>query len=289
MGLNAERVHSGPKLRFEKRVNEAVPRDGIFSLELAGHDHHLEVGLASGRDGVAGAFVLDRQVNGGEGRLKFLFDLGVDGHWALPLTQRPNLARPSPKETFFFCRYPNEYMSKAFKFHLLLLLSLAAAGARAENSNYRSKVGFDFKALRTLDNADVGWLAGLRFSRFLGKSNVHVGFGGSFGTPTGGNPSQENLFNVGVSVGYDGKYGRVGVWELGLFAGYGQGKLSGATQTSYYVVEPSFGSGFALGLGWRVLFTASYLHMSRTSNFSGFSLGIRLDRRYDTTVKPVDP
>jgi hypothetical protein len=180
-------------------------------------------------------------------------------------------------------------MKRRFTFWLLFLALAGTASPAARADSYRSKLGFDFKVLRTLNSTEVGWLAGVRTGRFLGKSDFYVGLGASFGTPTGGNPSLENLFNVGAMFGYDGKYNRIAIYEMSLFVGYGRGKISGVEETSYYVLEPSFGSGFALGLGWRVLFTASYLHMSRTTNFSGFSFGLRLDRRYDTTVKPLDP
>lgn len=180
-------------------------------------------------------------------------------------------------------------MSKRFTSYLGLLLLLSLASPRAWSDSYRSKLGFDFKALRTLHNPQVGWMAGAKWGWFLGKSDAYIGFGAHFGTPTGGNPADERIYNIGGLIGYDGKFSRIGVWELSVFVGYGQGKLAGTQETSYYVVEPSYGAGFALGLGWRLLFTTSYLHMSRTNSFSGFSLGIRLDRRYDTTVKPLDP
>lgn len=179
-------------------------------------------------------------------------------------------------------------MNARFTFWMALITLVGLGSASARGDNYRSKLGFDFKALRTLHQADIGWLAGIRGARFLGKSDAYVGLSASFGTPTGGNPSLENLYNIGAMVGYDGKYSRTGVYELSAFVGFGRGKLAGE-ETSYYVLEPSFGSGFALGLGWRLLFTASYLHMSHTTQFSGFTMGIRLDRRYDTTIKPLDP
>ncbi len=180
-------------------------------------------------------------------------------------------------------------MTKRVTFWLGILTALSLAGPTARADSYRSKLGFDFKGLKTLRAPEIGWIAGVKWGWFLGKSDAYIGFGANFGTPTGGNPASESLYNLGVYLGYDGKYSRVGVWELSTFVGYGQGKLAGLQETSYYVVEPSFGSGFALGLGWRLLFTTSYLHMSRTTQLSGFSFGIRLDRRYDTTIKPLDP
>ncbi len=180
-------------------------------------------------------------------------------------------------------------MKARYSIRFLVLAALALAAPKATADNYRSKLGFDFKGLRTLHNSEVGWVAGMKWGWFLGKSDVYIGFGGQFGTPTGGNPADERIYNLGGFFGYDGKFNRTGVWELSIFVGYGQGKLAGTQETSYYVVEPSFGAGFALGLGWRILFTGSYLHMSRTNQFSGITMGIRLDRRYDTTVKPLDP
>ncbi len=180
-------------------------------------------------------------------------------------------------------------MKQRFTYWFSWMVLLGVVSSHAKADNYRSKLGFDFKALRTLHKSEVGWLAGGKLGWFLGKSDAYVGIGANFGTPTGGNPSSERIYNLGCYIGYDGKFNRTGVWELSVFVGYGQGKLAGTEETSYYVVEPSYGAGFALGLGWRLLFTTSYLHMSRTNHFSGVSFGIRLDRRYDTTVKPLDP
>lgn len=90
-------------------------------------------------------------------------------------------------------------------------------------------------------------------------------------------------------VGYDGKLGKNSVFELGLLVGYGEGEIRsiGPRVRSYYVVEPSFGAGFSLGMGWRLTLSAGYLYMNGASRFSGGIVGFRLDHRSSSNVKDL--
>jgi hypothetical protein len=181
--------------------------------------------------------------------------------------------------------------------HLMLLLlslgSLAVAepgGGGASGGGYRSKYGFDVKAFKPNPMNGVGWIGGIRTGRFLGTSNVHVSLNGFYGTPTGGNPSDEFLYYGGLGLGYDFRMSKVFLAELGIIVGYGYGKSRtlNVAQTSYYLVEPSFGMGFGLGNGWRLIFSASYVHMTQAKEFSGATFGIRIDFKTQTITKEIN-
>ena len=177
-------------------------------------------------------------------------------------------------------------MNRLIYIALALLLIPTQGFAR---DDYRSKLGFEIKGLKTNRHPTPGWLAGINWARFIGKSDAHAGLSGYYGTPTGNDPKLESIWFVGGTVGYDGKFSRTDVFELKLLVGYGQAKLDGTEATSYFTVEPSLGYGFALGKGYRLLITASYIHQNRANQFSGLTFGFRFDRKTETTVKHVEP
>jgi len=157
--------------------------------------------------------------------------------------------------------------------------------------DYRSKVGVEIKGLKTNLSNECGWIAGLKLGRFLGKSNVHVGIGGYYGSPTGGRIDDENLYFAGFLFGYDGRLLKTLLFETSILFGYGRGiiKAKGVDETSYFVTEPNIGFGFGLGKGWRFLFVASYQYLSRANHFSGVSFGLKIDERTETVIKPSEP
>ena len=172
--------------------------------------------------------------------------------------------------------------------NILVLLCLTLSSLAFANDDYFSKFGFEVKGYKTTQ-PESGWLAGLRWGRFLGKSTAHLGLAGYYGTPTGRSPALERTWYVGGTFGYDGRLGRNSVFEAALLVGYGQGKLPTLDQKSYYVAEPSLAAGWMLGKGWRMLFSVSYLYMNNASGFSGFTFGLRFDRKTNIRIKAIDP
>lgn len=179
---------------------------------------------------------------------------------------------------------------RTYIYVILLSVSSLALAERGSGGGYRSKYGFDFKAYKPNIQNGVGWIGGMRTGRYLGTSNVHVTLNGFYGTPTGQNPSDEFLYYGGLGLGYDFRMSKVFLAEFGIVVGYGQGKSStlNVDKTSYYVIEPNFGMGFALGNGWRLIFSASYIHMTSVREFSGATFGVRIDFQTETITREVN-
>ena len=157
------------------------------------------------------------------------------------------------------------------------------------DSNYRSRIGFDFRGVKLLQQNGVGWVSGMELGRYLGTSNVYYGIGAKYGAPTGDSPSDENLYYGGVNLGFDGRMSKVFIYDLAIMGGYGAGKITrlNQNQTSYYVIEPSAGIGFALGGGCRLKFEFGYTYMTNAPSFTGATFGFRIDFRSATQVKDI--
>lgn len=156
------------------------------------------------------------------------------------------------------------------------------------DSSYRSKLGIDIRGLKTNAQSRLGWLGGVSMARFLGSSNASIGLAGYFGTPQGGNPSDERLWYAGVTLGYDGRMSKVFIWQTCVLVGAGSGKFSSGTQQSYYTIEPTAGIGFALGGGIRLTVNTSYIHLTDAPSFSGTSFGFRLEYKTQTQIKEIN-
>lgn len=158
-----------------------------------------------------------------------------------------------------------------------------------ENDSYRTKLGVDLKGYKTPLDYNVGALMGLRYSRYVGASQVHIGGAGYYGIPTGRNPSSEYVSYGGLTLNYDGRMSKTFIYELGLLVGMGQGEFRNTSpivsEKSYLIAEPSASMGFALGLGWRLTFSASYIYMTEARSFTGYCFGFRLDYKTSTGIK----
>jgi hypothetical protein len=181
------------------------------------------------------------------------------------------------------------FLTRSFIIVLLIAQALICSPSFADDS-YRSKYGLDIKGFKSNLFKDVGWLGGLRYARYIGTSQVHIGLAGFYGSPRGDNPAVQYLYYGGLTLGADGRWGKIGVFEFGLVLGYGQGEIKtmGLKKESAYVVEPTASAGFALGLGWRLNFSVGYVHMNGSRYFSGSTFGIRLDNRGGTAIKAID-
>ena len=158
------------------------------------------------------------------------------------------------------------------------------------DSRYRSKLGLDLTGFKPNLDQPVGWLSGVTWGQYFGDSQVYWGFGAYFGTPTGRALTEEYLTYGGLLVGWEIPTSKRTLFELDLLVGYGQGekKFIGLKQNSYYVAQPGVGFGFKLGQGWKMLFTAHYVHMADAKDFSGPSFGLRFEFKSLSTTKFVN-
>lgn len=171
------------------------------------------------------------------------------------------------------------------------MISMSLSAYAEIGYNYRSKLGFDLRALKTNTDSNIGWLAGLRAARFFGTSQVFMGAAASFGAPTGRSNSDEYLYYGGITVGVDGRFNRRMTFELSFISGYGEGKFiqrePAIVQTSHFVFEPSASVGVILGGGWRLSFATSYLHLPEASSFCGPTVGLRFEHRSQTAIREI--
>lgn len=173
--------------------------------------------------------------------------------------------------------------------HILFLVAgMMSTLAFSVDSSYRSKLGLDLRTIKPNLQKEMGWVAGVRMARFIGSSNAYYGVAGYFGSPQGGDPKLNNTWYTGVTLGYDGRLGKIGMYELSILAGLGAGKAPNLEQTSYYVVEPSIAAGFLLGGGFRLTAGVSYLHMTNATVFSGATFGFRLEYKTQTSIKEIN-
>ncbi len=170
-----------------------------------------------------------------------------------------------------------------------ITLCAFAVPAKAELAA-RSKIGFDIQGYKTNFYSNFGWLAGLRYAKFLGDSQVYVGLAGYYGTPQGNGISDEYVTVGGITMGYEHSFSRRFLGEMSLNLGYGEGKIRpiGIENQSFFVVEPGLAAGFRLGEGWKLLFSAHYLHMNHAKDLSGFSCGFRFEFKFSTQTKPLN-
>lgn len=179
-------------------------------------------------------------------------------------------------------------LTRHFLFLALLFHAFVCTSVQAEVSGgSRGKLGLDLKGFKSNLLNKVGWIGGLRAAHFFGTSQFYMGVAAYFGTPTGNTIAREKMYYGGITMGLDGRLSKVFIYEIGLLGGYGEGQIDELSmdENSYYVVEPSIGVGFSLGLGWRIIFSGSYIHMARAPYLSGPTFGIRLDYKSITQVK----
>lgn len=177
--------------------------------------------------------------------------------------------------------------------YLLFCFVFLGTVARAEvGYNYRSKLGFDLRTLKTKVDSNMGWLLGFRAARFFGRSNVFMGAAGSYGAPTGDPLGEQSLYYGGLTVGYDGRLSRFFTYEVSFITGYGRGKFKmrdpEVEERSHFVFEPSGSIGVGLGGGWRLSFAVSYLHLPDAANFSGPTIGLRFEHRSVTAIREIN-
>ncbi len=180
----------------------------------------------------------------------------------------------------------------SYRIALCLLTALIGANVYADNNSFRSRLGIDVSFLKLNPQKRIGWLSGLRWAHYVGTSQVNVGLAVFFGAPIGGNPVDERVVFGGGTLAYDGHLSRNTIYDIGLLLGYGNSKISvlipTIQETSFFVVQPSLGIGWLLGLGWRFQFVLSYAHMTDAPAFSGPTFGFRFDYKSQTTVRDLN-
>lgn len=169
---------------------------------------------------------------------------------------------------------------------ILLILGFVALGGAA-HADTRYKLGLELNAFKPNPYPNVGWMSGLRFSRYFGTSNVSLGAAAYYGSPTGGNLELEHVAFAGLLLSFEKKVGRSVILGFDLTMGLGEGQYvqEGIKQTSYFGVLPAFSAGLNLGSGWRLAGTLQYLYMSNALLFNGPFVGFRIDSRSATSLK----
>lgn len=172
----------------------------------------------------------------------------------------------------------------------LISLAMLICSSGQATDRYRSKLGIDMRGVRTNQLSDIGWLVGAKAVQYIGKSKAYWGITGFWGSPSGQSPGDDYMFYGGLNLGFEGRFTKNLLYDFNLTAGYGQGNFRSANigQSSFFVLEPNFGTGFYLGLGWRILFNVGYINMANAPNFSGVVLGFRLEIATETVTKPYE-
>jgi hypothetical protein len=167
------------------------------------------------------------------------------------------------------------------------LLGLATPASAAESSSYRGKLGVNVNAIDT-STSQPGWLAEVQYTRFVTASPIFYGVEGGYGMPIATSGNQ--LISGGVIGGVEHitSWGFLIGASLSLDAGQ-------ATQNSYVVggtivavIKPQAYLGFGVGGGFRFALTAGYLLVSNVSAYSAPMVGLRVDFKSETVIKPVD-
>lgn len=179
---------------------------------------------------------------------------------------------------------------KPFKAFWLLATCFFLSSPSLADSRFRSKLGLDIAGFKPNTGSSIGWLTGLRWGQFLGDSQVYWGLSAFYGSPSGKAITEEYLTFGGLQLGWEFQASKRSFFELDVLVGAGQGEFKnlGIKQNSYYVAKPGIAFGFRLGQGWKVLFTTSYLHMSNARDFSGPTLGFRLEFKSVSTSKFIN-
>ena len=170
-----------------------------------------------------------------------------------------------------------------------LFIGIAVVFCQLSFADLELKRRFDFDSkLIRLGAGGTGWVLGFTYDNYIPNLPISYGIAGYFGSPTGENVQGDNLAVIGVPVTVDGHLSERLIYSLGGMPGYAQGNLSGGTRMTGVILEQSISVGFVLGGGWRVALQPGYLYCFNDSNFSGFTYGIRIERKTLQTIRGRD-
>jgi hypothetical protein len=148
----------------------------------------------------------------------------------------------------------------------------------------RAKFGLNFEILpveRQVLNGDQGFMAGIRYSRYLGKS-LSIGIGADAGQPTVGYLSKTNLQKFGLVLGYDEPLVGPLYYDVSVMSGYGYGESEylGKSGAGYFV-QGTGGLGLRIFKGFRLFLQAGYFHMPSFEATNGWLVGGKIEYKID--------
>jgi hypothetical protein len=170
-------------------------------------------------------------------------------------------------------------------------LAALSTSALADNAMSTTKFTYEVKGVK-LGSLSPGWMGGMASQVYLGYTGVSIGLGAYFGNPGGGGMLQDNNFGmVGIPLHVDGHLTKGLTFDLGIFGAYMQGSLNPPANrllVTGWTLEESVAVGVVLGAGWRLSVAPGYIYNFKDTNFTGFSMGLRLEHRSVNTVTGKD-
>jgi hypothetical protein len=160
-----------------------------------------------------------------------------------------------------------------------LVLTLWGSLAQGEDFS-RSKSGLEVSSFRDGNSITQGMMIGGRSVRYFPGTRVNLGVQFDAGSSHGQALDHDNLAYGGLTMGYDGTFNQIFVYDFSMLVGYGFGRvdslgISGHSMT----VLPSVGAGVKMVEGYRATFFVGYLYMPSASGFSNFTFGVRLEQK----------
>ena len=150
----------------------------------------------------------------------------------------------------------------------------------------RNRISLLAKGILSQGSSTPGWIAGVQSVAYLAGGPMYWGLEVDYGNPAG--PGSD-LLVVGANLGMESVRGAFLIGgNLGLDAIQSSQQADTLANNPGFAVEPQAYFGFVIGGGWRLAFTGSYFVIPTISAYSGPTLGIRLDYKTETTIRPVD-
>jgi hypothetical protein len=148
----------------------------------------------------------------------------------------------------------------------------------------RAKIGLNLEILpveKSILSGEQGFLAGIRYSRYFGKS-LNMGFGIDFGQPTVGYLARTNFQKFGFLLGFDAPLLGSFYYDLNILGGYGYGESEYLGKSGDgYVLQGTGGLGLRLFKGVRFFLQSGYLHMPSFDAVNGWLIGAKIEYKLD--------
>jgi len=173
------------------------------------------------------------------------------------------------------------------KIPVLLLIGFCGSESNAQglfDFYSRAKLGLNFEILpveRKVMSGEQGFIAGIRYARYLGKS-FNIGFGVDAGQPTVGYLSQTNLQKFGLVLGYDEPLVGPLYYDISVMGGYGYGETEylGKSGAGYFL-QGTGGLGIRIFKGVRLFLQSGYFHMPSFEATNGWLIGGKIEYKID--------
>ena len=171
---------------------------------------------------------------------------------------------------------------------LLLALFVGVSQAHADEAtwSYVSKTSVDFKGFSNNKGDGAGWLAGLRFARFIDETPFYLDIGVDFGKAS--SIDQSDFSMVGLGLGAEKVFDR---YLVGARADFDLLSEDIGPQTNSYAgYDLEAYAGIVLGHGWRFDLTGGYVHTFLQQYYTGLTFGLKIEYKAERTItsKPID-